>query len=603
MGAFASRIAMVLVALVGLAGPAAHAEPFAYFTQPNGMVQAVDVATQAVVQTFDMGGTPPPCCGTQVTVAVAPAARRAFLTTKGSALPALSPAYPTVSVVNTTTQTVLVSRVLPIIASRAVVSANGERLYLFGYNYCYGMLPCITAIIPMVAVFDTRSLTTSVFDTMTIDASALALNERQGRLYASDATAGAVRVLDLQVSQTPRTIPVGAGTSGLAFDAISGRLYASNAGANTVSVIDTNTETVIAMIAVGSHPTGVAVHPSGSPLLVASDGQVQVFDAASRTLIRAIALAGAQGVGITPDGTLAYVARPSAGLATAIRLSDFTPVADVALGGAPAAEGMFIGAGPAPAVAAPDILTGLWWNPSQPGWGMHLTQRGSTVFGAWFTYDQNGAPKWYVAPNCRFEVALPCATCIEDQLCAGELRETHGPAFFLGPFDPANVRSTAVGFLQMRFRDHSHASINFSVDGKLGGGEIERQVFRVPADVPGVNYTDLWFDPFESGWGMGLVQQGDNIFVAWYVYNDVGQPMWYVASNCAVKGDGNGCTGDLYRTLASPGPGSGLPFDPSRVAVTKAGRIDVTFSGQNNAYIAYEVDGRSGGKYLVRQVF
>ena len=36
----------------------------------------------------------------------------------------------------------------------------------------------------------------------------------------------------------------------------------------------------------------------------------------------------------------------------------------------------------------------MWWNPSESGWGISLTQEGSTIFGAWFTYNQDGTPPW-----------------------------------------------------------------------------------------------------------------------------------------------------------------------------------------------------------------
>src|SRR5206468_650585 len=44
----------------------------------------------------------------------------------------------------------------------------------------------------------------------------------------------------------------------------------------------------------------------------------------------------------------------------------------------------------------PGGLSGLWWNPSESGWGVHFTQRRNILFAAWYTYDTTGAPKWYV---------------------------------------------------------------------------------------------------------------------------------------------------------------------------------------------------------------
>jgi YVTN family beta-propeller protein len=49
------------------------------------------------------------------------------------------------------------------------------------------------------------------------------------------------------------------------------KVYATNAAANTVVVIDAATNTVIATIPVGPHPFGVAVTPDGSQVYVANE--------------------------------------------------------------------------------------------------------------------------------------------------------------------------------------------------------------------------------------------------------------------------------------------------------------------------------------------
>lgn len=51
------------------------------------------------------------------------------------------------------------------------------------------------------------------------------------------------------------------------------------------------------------------------------------------------------------------------------------------------------------------------------------------------------------------------------------------------------------------------------------------------------DYTDIWWVPAESGWGVNLVQNGDTIFATWFIYNVDGAPTWYVA---ALKRDVNG---------------------------------------------------------------
>jgi len=72
------------------------------------------------------------------------------------------------------------------------------------------------------------------------------------------------------------------------------------------------------------------------------------------------------------------------------------------------------------------------------------------------------------------------------------------------------------------------------------------------------DYTDLWWNPGESGWGIAVLHQFSVMFLAWYVYDSAGKPVWYVASNCGVNASLNGCSGVLYRTT---GPAFGPTFD------------------------------------------
>ena len=84
----------------------------------------------------------------------------------------------------------------------------------------------------------------------------------------------------------------------------------------------------------------------------------------------------------------------------------------------------------------------------------------------------------------------------------------------------------------------------------------------------------------------------------WYVYDNAGRPVWYVASNCTVSG--TGCTGTLYRTTGPPfGPG----FNPNSVQVFTVGSATIVFTDANNGTLSYTVNGVSGSKAITRQLF
>ena len=117
--------------------------------------------------------------------------------------------------------------------------------------------------------------------------------------------------------------------------------------------------------------------------------------------------------------------------------------------------------------------------------------------------------------------------------------------------------------------------------------------------APAANYTDLWWNQSESGWGISFTQHSSGIaFVAWYTYDDSGSPKWYVASSCRVVG--SGCTGALYETTGPPFSG---PFNPSQVTVKEVGSITFAFSGESQGTMSFTINGVPGTKQITRQPF
>lgn len=97
---------------------------------------------------------------------------------------------------------------------------------------------------------------------------------------------------------------------------------------------------------------------------------------------------------------------------------------------------------------------------------------------------------------------------------------------------------------------------------------------------------------------MEITQQYGVMFLAWYVYDSTGKPVWYVAPDCIVAG--NGCSGAVYSTT---GPPLGPSFDSSRIQVFTAGTIAVSFSDANNGTMTYVVNGVPGNNATTRQLF
>jgi hypothetical protein len=245
--------------------------------------------------------------------------------------------------------------------------------------------------------------------------------------------------------------------------------------------------------------------------------------------------------------------------------------------------------------ATPGPISGLWWNAAESGWGIHFTQRRETVFAAWFTYDVAGSPKWYVASNC----VMPSSNATTGT-CRGSLYEVNGPRFFGSAFNPSSAIVTTPGTLEVTFLNADSASMSYAVNGQTRTVPITRQPFPSGAAPPAINYTDLWWNRTQSGWGIAITHRFNVMFLAWYVYDAAGKPVWYVSSNCDVNAAGDGCSGSLFRTT---GPPFALAFDPSRVQAVSVGTVELKFLGANNAMLSYTVDGASASKQIARQLF
>jgi hypothetical protein len=135
-----------------------------------------------------------------------------------------------------------------------------------------------------------------------------------------------------------------------------------------------------------------------------------------------------------------------------------------------------------PDLAEATNVQDLWWaSPagSESGWGVNLTQQGTTIFATWFTYDASHNPLW-------LSVTAPQAA---PNTYTGTLYVTSGPAFSAAAFDPTKVTRKNVGTATFTFIDGNDGTFAYDVD--LGDGvnkanqvkAITREVFRAPGTV------------------------------------------------------------------------------------------------------------------------
>jgi hypothetical protein len=99
-----------------------------------------------------------------------------------------------------------------------------------------------------------------------------------------------------------------------------------------------------------------------------------------------------------------------------------------------------------------------------------------------------------------------------------------------------------------------------------------------------LEYTDVYFDPDEAGWGFFLVQSDTFQFIAFFIYGTDGKPTWYTAE---ISDDGTGTyTGALY---ASTGTFFAAPWQGYQQA--SAGMAKFEPIDKYHAKLTYTVDG------------
>jgi hypothetical protein len=98
------------------------------------------------------------------------------------------------------------------------------------------------------------------------------------------------------------------------------------------------------------------------------------------------------------------------------------------------------------------------------------------------------------------------------------------------------------------------------------------------------DFSDIWFDPAESGWGVNVVQSDTFQFLTFFIYGQDGNPTWYTAH---LTNDGTGnYSGALY---ATSGTYFAVPWQG--VAATVVGSASFQPTTDYNATLTYTFTG------------
>ncbi len=172
----------------------------------------------------------------------------------------------------------------------------------------------------------------------------------------------------------------------------------------------------------------------------------------------------------------------------------------------------------------------------------------------------------------------------------------------LAPNNPALIKAAinglvpAMSFLRGVYTDAQLADIAAyiaSLEAGAGSGPP-------PAPSPQFDYSDLWYNASESGWGLNLVQHApsNNVFGVIYTYEAPNRPVWYVIPG-GTWTTPNIFTGSIYHVTGSPANVASFKLGD----VTQVGSATLAFTDANNASFTYSVNGAQVTKSIQRQPY
>jgi SAM-dependent methyltransferase len=115
-----------------------------------------------------------------------------------------------------------------------------------------------------------------------------------------------------------------------------------------------------------------------------------------------------------------------------------------------------------------------------------------------------------------------------------------------------------------------------------------------------VDYTDMWWNPQESGWGISIHHhRNDQLIAIWCIYDADGAPTWYLLQPGGWTGPST-FVGPIYVTS---GPHVDAPYSSRPVSTRCVGSATLDFTDHSNGTLAYTLDAKAGQKTICRMRF
>jgi SAM-dependent methyltransferase len=196
----------------------------------------------------------------------------------------------------------------------------------------------------------------------------------------------------------------------------------------------------------------------------------------------------------------------------------------------------------------------------------------------------------------------------EAEIASGRIKPTHivatmcsgraGKERYIGGLTPGfSVRSPVRAPLATYSRSNAappHKRTDLPThDSQVGSDELSDS-------SPRVDYSDLWWNPLDPGWGLSINQHhSGRLVAAWLAYRPDRTPIWYSLQSGGWK-DSSMFEGTLYE---ANGPGFQNSADHEAPTLRPVGVATLTFHDHANGFFSYSVDGGSWSTNIRRMEY
>jgi photosystem II stability/assembly factor-like uncharacterized protein len=163
--------------------------------------------------------------------------------------------------------------------------------------------------------------------------------------------------------------------------------------------------------------------------------------------------------------------------------------------------------------------TGWWWNAAESGRGFFLERQGNTLFVAGYLYAGDGRATWFTATG-------PLA----NGVFSADMTTFGGGQTLTGAYKPP-AAGASLGRITLTFASEATATLTWPG----GSSTLTRYAFGSGASSAGFE-SGWWWNASEAGRGYSIEVQGNRLFMVGFMYDDAGNPLWYLSEGTLANG-------------------------------------------------------------------